>query len=70
LALRLDNNAFHTLVELNIALSNWASFTYHLRVRSFTGQSPHERFSREPKSLIPLLITQSSLAAQESSNSR
>jgi transposase InsO family protein len=66
LTLTLDGRAVHSLPELNAALSNWIASTYHLRVHSSTGQTPHERFSRhahalrhieDPDTIAPLFYT-------------
>jgi putative transposase len=74
LTLRLDGGPgggpvggpVRSLAELNTALSRWIAATYHLRVHSSTGQSPHERFTRtrhpirhleEPDKIDPLFYT-------------
>lgn len=45
LTLRLDGGPVHSLPELNAAFSRWIAGTYHLRIHSSTGQTPHERFT-------------------------
>lgn len=66
LTLRLDGNAVHSLGELNTSLSSWTASTYHLRVHSSTGQTPHERFTgsiqairniEDPDKIAPLFYT-------------
>jgi putative transposase len=66
LTLRLEGGPVHSLAELNAALSRWIASTYHLRVHSSTGQSPHERFTdnahairqiEEPDKIEPLFYT-------------
>lgn len=66
LTLRLQGNPVHSLDELNAALSRWIATTYHLRLHSSTGQSPHERFTlnarairqiEDPDKIAPLFYT-------------
>lgn len=66
LTLRMEGRAVHDLSELNTALSRWIASHYHLRVHSSTGQSPHERFTRnapairqleDPDKIDPLFYT-------------
>jgi transposase InsO family protein len=49
--LRLEGNPVHSVEELNAALSRWIASTYHLRVHSSTGESPHQRFSKSAHTL-------------------
>ena len=66
LTLRLEGGHVHSLAELNAAFSRWIATTYHLRVHSSTGMSPHDRFNRgahplrtveEPDKIDPLFYT-------------
>jgi transposase InsO family protein len=66
LTLRMEANAVESLAQLNAAFWHWIASIYHLRVHSSTGQSPHERFSRqahavrtleEPEKIAPLFYT-------------
>jgi len=66
LTLHMDGNAVHSLSQLNAALSRWIATTYHLRVHSSTGQTPHQRFTagagsgrhiEDPEKIEPLFYT-------------
>lgn len=46
LTLRLERGPAQSLGELNAALSRWIASTYHLRVHSSTGETPHQRFTK------------------------
>jgi hypothetical protein len=65
-SLRLEDQAVHSLEELNGALSRWIANTYHLRPHGSTGMAPHARFHagshalrtlEEPDKIDPLFYT-------------
>ncbi|NJL18824.1 MAG: DDE-type integrase/transposase/recombinase [Bdellovibrionaceae bacterium] len=52
--LRLEGNRAHNLSELNTAFSRWIAGTYHLRIHSSTGMTPHDRFNRSTTCIRPI----------------